>query len=123
MIQARIGPCRSIAGRTVGAHDGQQSLVGPLGLGHEVVQRLVGRLHPTGINPRRHGLDALALARQDQPGAVGFERRHTIGMAECSGQTLDIARKAHLTRLHVSPVIHPRLRESESPRLHPCESS
>jgi hypothetical protein len=58
-------------GQDLGAPERQESLVGPVGLGDEMVERLMGGLNPRGLEPCRHGLDALALARQDQPGAVG----------------------------------------------------
>jgi hypothetical protein len=57
------------------AHRPQQRRIVPFGLGHHVMQRLVRRLHPGRRDPRRHRLNALALARQQQPGAVGPGRR------------------------------------------------
>ena len=39
------------------------------------MQRLMCRLYAPGRNPRRHRLDALALARQEQPGAISLQRR------------------------------------------------
>ena len=54
------------------AHRPEQGRVVPFRLGHEVVQGLVRRLHPGRRDPGGHRLDALALARQQQPGAVGL---------------------------------------------------
>jgi hypothetical protein len=53
--------------------DADNSLVRPLGIGEEMVQRLVRRLHPVRRHPGGHRLHALALARQDEPGTIGFE--------------------------------------------------
>ena len=52
------------------AHGGQHGLIGPVGLGDEVVQRLVRGLHPTGFHARGHRLDALAIAGKQQSGTV-----------------------------------------------------
>src|SRR3954453_6483673 len=46
------------------------------------MQGLVGRLHPGRRDPGSHRLDALALARQQQPGAVGPPRRGPARMAQ-----------------------------------------
>ncbi len=67
-------------GQNLGSHKRQESLVRPVGLGDEMVEGLMSRLNPSRLQPGRHGFDALALARQDQPGAVGFQGRHTISM-------------------------------------------
>ena len=42
------------------------------------------------IDPGGHGLDALPLPRQAQPGEVGAHRRVAIGMAKGHGQPLDV---------------------------------
>lgn len=42
---------------------GEHRRIGPVGLGDEVVQRLVGGLDPPGLDPSGHRLDALAVAR------------------------------------------------------------
>jgi hypothetical protein len=47
-----------------------------------MVEGLMSRLDPSGFEPGRHRFDALALARQDQPGAVSLQGRHTISMTE-----------------------------------------
>ena len=49
---------------------GEQRLVGPVCLGHEVMQRLMRCLHASRFDARRHRLDALAGTRQQQAGAV-----------------------------------------------------
>jgi hypothetical protein len=53
-------------------HRRQQRRIVPLRLRHHVVQRLVLGLHMRRIEPCCHRLDALALARQQQAGAVGL---------------------------------------------------
>jgi hypothetical protein len=67
-------------GQNLGSHKRQESLVRPVGLGDEMVEGLMSRLNPSGFEPGRHGFDALALARKDQPGAVSPQGRHTISM-------------------------------------------
>ena len=48
------------------AYPGQQSLVRPLALGHEVMHRLMGGLDTRWRDPGRHRLDALASTRQEE---------------------------------------------------------
>ena len=79
-------------------HHRQHRRVRPIRLRHEVMQRLMRRLHATGRNPRRHRLDALALARQQQPRAIGLQRRLPVSVAERRRQGLDIGRKSRFTR-------------------------
>ena len=79
------------------------------------MQRLMRRLHATGRNPRRHRLDALALPRQQQPGAIGLQRRLPIGVTERRRQGLDISRKPRFTRRPtMRHEIHRQLPERES---------
>jgi hypothetical protein len=75
------------------AHPPQQGRVVPIGLGHHVMQGLVGRLHPARRDPGGHRLDALALARQQQPGAVGSCRRSPARMAQHRHDRLQIGRE------------------------------
>ena len=102
----------------LGPYEREESLVRPVGIGNEMVERLMSSLNPSRLQPGRHRFDALALARQDQPGAVGFQGRHTINMTKSLRQVLDIGCKAPLARLHTAPVIHLSLLfEIESPTL------
>lgn len=55
---------------------GEHRVVGPVGLCHEVMQRLVRRLHATGLHAGCHRFDALARAGQQQTRAVRSERLH-----------------------------------------------
>jgi hypothetical protein len=84
-------------GQHLGPDHAKHGRVGPVGLGDQVVQRLVGGLDPPGLNPRSHGLDALALARQQQAGAIPPGRADAVGMTESRAQRLDIAFKPQLT--------------------------
>jgi hypothetical protein len=77
-------------GQDAGAHRRENGLIGPIGLCHEVMQRLMRGSHPPGLDARGHRLDAFALARQQQPGAIRSERCGAIGMAEDRGDRLDI---------------------------------
>ncbi len=56
------------------------------------------RLHTVGTEPRGHRLDALALARQQQPLAVVFKRLVAVGMPGGAGQAVQIGRQAFLLR-------------------------
>ena len=60
----------------------QDGLIAPVGLGDEVMQRLMGRLNALRGDAGGHRLDTLALAGQQQPRAVGVHRFAPIGMAE-----------------------------------------
>ncbi len=74
-----------------GRQDGRaHRLVAPGGVGDQVMQGLVRGLHPVRRQPGGHRLDALALARQQQPGAVGVERRPAVGVAERGGQGVEV---------------------------------
>ncbi len=111
-------------GQDLGSHERQESLVGPVCLSDEMVERLMGRLNPSGFEPGCHRFDALALARQDQPGAVGLQRRRTISMTQSPRQGLNIGCKAPLARLHTALAIHLSLLfEIESPNLHLPQTS
>jgi hypothetical protein len=57
-------------GQDTGAHRRKHPVTGPLGLGHEVVQRLVRRLHPPRLHACGHRFDALAIAGQQQSRAI-----------------------------------------------------
>ena len=55
----------------------------------------------------RHRLDALALARHQQPRAIILERPRPILPAQNRRQATDILRKARFTRLRLLPHLHP----------------
>src|SRR5215218_8093826 len=88
------------------AHARQQDLIRPLGMSHEMMQALVSRLGAVGFEPGRHGLDALAFARQEEPGTVGLHRGNSIGMAEPSRKGINISGKPRLARLWWDRKIH-----------------
>ena len=77
-------------GQHAGADHGEHRRVGPIGLGDEVVQRFMGGLDPSGLDPSRHRLDALALAGQQQARAVAPNRGEAVSMAEGCAKRLDI---------------------------------
>jgi len=54
------------------------------------MQRLMRRLHAPGLHPRGHRLDALAIAGQQQSGAIGSEWRTPVGMTKRRRNRLDI---------------------------------
>ena len=70
-----------------GAEDGRPI---PRGIGHKVMHRLVPRANMPRIDPGGHRLDALALARQAQPGEIGAHRLVAIGVSQGHGQPLDV---------------------------------
>jgi hypothetical protein len=71
-------------------HDIEHRLIRPVGLGDEMVKRLMGRLNPARREPGGHGLHALSLARQKQPRAIGPRRPDPVGMAEHSCDRIEI---------------------------------
>jgi hypothetical protein len=92
-------------GQRVIARHGQHLTRLPRRVRHEVMQRLVRPTHVAGVQLGRHGLDTLAFPRQQQPGEIRLQRRATIRMPHCLGETIDKAvksRAVHLTRRHTS---------------------
>jgi hypothetical protein len=81
------------------AHSPKHLFMRPLGLGHEVVQRLVPGARVHRVNPRSHGLYALARQRQHQAGAVTPKSRMSVRVTKPSTQVLKVAIKA-LRRIH-----------------------
>ena len=76
--------------RYPGTHHGQRDRIRPVGLGDQVVQRLMSRLDPAGLDPDRHRLDALALARQQQASAVAPNRGDAVSMPERGTNRFDM---------------------------------
>ncbi len=64
------------------AHLAQQGLVRPSRLPNQMEQRLMFRRDTSGRHNRRHRLDALALARHQQPRAIILERSRPIFAAQ-----------------------------------------
>jgi hypothetical protein len=52
------------------AYRRQHSVVRPVGFCHEVMERLMCRLHPRRLNARSHRPDTLAVAGQQQTRAI-----------------------------------------------------
>jgi hypothetical protein len=61
------------------------------------VQRLMGGLDPTGLDPGGYRLDAFAVPWQQQAGAVVAKRGDAVSMAESRGKCLDIGGEARFT--------------------------
>ncbi len=80
---------------------GQQSPIGPVGLGHEVVQGLMRGAHLGRIDTRRNRLDALTFQRQQEPRRVLTKRRLTIGVTKRCRKPLRVGVKS-LARCHLS---------------------
>ena len=64
------------------AHTAKQFLIRPVGLGHEMMQRLMPRAGVQRINPRRHRLHTLARQGQHQPRAVALETSVAVQVPE-----------------------------------------
>jgi len=54
------------------------------------MQRLMLGLNAFGIKARRHRLDALAVAVEQQAEAIGPERRLAVGMTQSTGKFIQI---------------------------------
>ncbi len=79
------------------------------GFSHHVVQGLVRGLHTPRFDPRCHRFHAFAITRQDQTGAIGAERRRTIGMTQRCSQGLDIRLEPRFNAARTEPETHARL--------------
>jgi len=69
-------------GQHPGAYRREHSVVRPVGLGYEMMQRLMRSLYPSGLHARSHRLDALAIAGQQKPRAIRLERNYAIGVTQ-----------------------------------------
>jgi hypothetical protein len=65
----------------------------PRGIGHQVMQRLVGLAHPLGSQQGCHRLDTLARAGQHQTGQITTQRLAPISMTQALRQALHIGPK------------------------------
>ncbi len=81
---------------TNGEHDG---IIRPIGLGHEMVQRLVRRPYSFRLDTCRHRFDAFPIARKQQARAIGSERRDPISMAKNHGDGINVGGEPRLTAL------------------------
>jgi hypothetical protein len=82
-------------------------------LRHEVVQRLMLGTNLSRRHTRGHRLDALPLARQQQPGAILQKRPAPIGVADGLAQMLDVRMKTQRHAIRGAQV-HVRLARNES---------
>ena len=78
-------------------HDGR---IRPWRVGNEVKQRLMLRRHPRRRRDRGERLDALALARHQQPDAVIAQGLRPVRVTDHLHQACNILVKPGLTRLH-----------------------
>src|SRR5262249_12802623 len=94
--------------------DAQDGPIVPGGVGDEVVHRLMPTAHVARLDPRRHGFDALPVARQTQPGDIVSERTMAVLMTEGAAETLNVRLKplaagsrggGHTPRLPAYPMI------------------
>src|SRR6185369_1459348 len=69
----------------------------PRGLGDEVMQGLVGCLDMPRIEAGGHRLNALALARQQQAGAIAAQRIDPVGVTDLFGKSVYVSLEPHLT--------------------------
>jgi len=81
-------------GQDTGAHRRENCLIGPIGFRHEVMQRLVGGLHPPRLDTGCHRLDTLAIAWEQQSRAIRAERCGAVGMAKNRRDRLDVSGKS-----------------------------
>jgi len=72
------------------AHFAEHGLVRPRRIGHEMQQRLVFRRRARRRGESGHWLDALALARQQQPGAIVVQRHYPVGVADHASDVFDV---------------------------------
>ena len=79
------------------ANGGEHGRIIPRGLGDEVMQGLVGCLDMPRIEARRHRLDALALAGQQQAGAIAAQRINPVGVADHLGKSAYVSLEPDLT--------------------------
>ena len=74
----------------------QQCLVAPWGLRDQMVQRLARSLNIVRIESRRHRLDALTFAGQQQTLAIVLQRRVPVFVPRGARQAFYICREAFL---------------------------
>ena len=79
------------------AHGGEHSRIIPRGLGDEVMQGLVGCLDMPRIEAGGHRLDALALARQQQAGAIAAQRIDPVGVTDLLAKSVYVGLEPDLT--------------------------
>src|SRR6516165_835086 len=70
------------AGENKGSNLPQQVLLRPVGVGDKMVQRLMRALNAAGLDAGCYRLNALALARKDEPRTVRAKRRAPIRMPQ-----------------------------------------
>jgi hypothetical protein len=79
------------------AHGGEHGRIIPRGLGDEVMQGLVGCLDMPRIEAGGHRLDALALAGQQQAGAIAAQRIDPVGVTDLLGKSAYVSLEPDFT--------------------------
>jgi hypothetical protein len=79
------------------AHGGEHSRIIPRGLGDEVMQGLVGCLNMPRIEAGGHRFYALALARQQQAGAIAAQRINPVCVTDLLGKSVYVSLEPDLT--------------------------
>src|SRR5580700_11067254 len=99
----------------MGANSGQDVVIRPTSLGHEMVQRLMSRSYPSRFHTRCHWFDTLTIARKQQARAIGAKRRGPIGVAKGHGDGFNVGGEPRLTAFRFGFETHnppPRVRIS-----------
>src|ERR1700675_4481377 len=113
------------------AHLGQHPLVRPCRDTDKMQQRLMLRRRPRRSRLCGHRLHTLALARQDQPGAIVAQRANPVGVTEHARKTLHIRCKSSFAcsfdlPIHVSTsrakLESPQIVDSQGPSMRPSDS-
>jgi hypothetical protein len=107
MIQASIGPCCAIAGSTISRTFANNFSSDQGATPTKMQQRLVLRRRPRRSRLRCHRLHTLALARQQQAGAIAAQRPAPIRVPDHARKPLHICPKSGFAlsapEIHLSP--------------------
>jgi hypothetical protein len=78
------------------AYGFEKVCITPGGVGYHMVQGLMGLAHAVRAKASRHRFHTLALARQQQAGAIGLHRNRPIQVPRGLRQAIQIGREAFL---------------------------
>jgi hypothetical protein len=81
----------------MGSRNSEYRCVIPFGIRDKMMHRLVLRANVARIYHCRHRLNTLSLARQQQPGKIGFERLTSVSMLDSSRNLVDIILKSNFS--------------------------
>src|SRR3954469_4289635 len=117
-------PVPAKGGQHLLANRGEHGRVTPRGGGDEVLQRLVQAGHAGRVETRRHRLDALALARQQEARAIADHALPAVGVAQHLGQPRQVRLQASLAGLRKRFVHAPYIGTvSNTVRLRACSKT